>query len=243
MIITKRALPRRTFLRGVGATLALPLLDAMVPALSAQSATRPVRRLGFIYLPNGVSMNFKGVNYWKPIGEGRNFEFSQILAPFAPFRERMVVVSGDSDLVPALQMVKARFPKKKIIVYVPSRDYRRGAATELRGAADQDRTLPLALLSKCQLPAGAGGDAVYRPGLRRGGLGRTLWMGSCAGRPGHESAGSAGGTRGQFVRRPPCRCNQDRRRRESDGLLGAVAWLGPGGKFLLRKSGGHPLHG
>ena len=56
----------------MGATLALPLLDAMVPALSAMAATpaKPVRRLGFIYLPNGVAMNFNGVNYWKPDGEG-----------------------------------------------------------------------------------------------------------------------------------------------------------------------------
>ena len=59
MIVTKKALPRRTFLRGVGVTLALPLLDAMVPALTvtARTAANPVRRLGFIYCPNGVSMN------------------------------------------------------------------------------------------------------------------------------------------------------------------------------------------
>ena len=55
MIITKKCLPRRTFLRGVGATLALPLLDSMVPALSAmaRTAANPVRRLGFIYFPHG----------------------------------------------------------------------------------------------------------------------------------------------------------------------------------------------
>ena len=59
MIITKRALPRRTFLRGLGTTLALPVLDAMVPALSAlaQTPAKPVRRLGFVYLANGVAMN------------------------------------------------------------------------------------------------------------------------------------------------------------------------------------------
>ena len=53
MIFTKRALPRRTFLRGMGATLALPFLDAMVPALSA-GAAKPVTRLGFVYVPNGT---------------------------------------------------------------------------------------------------------------------------------------------------------------------------------------------
>jgi hypothetical protein len=96
MIITKKALPRRTFLRGAGAALALPLLDAMVPALSAVAATvaRPPRRLGFIYLPNGVSMNFKGVNYWTPNREGTDFELSPILSPLAAFRNQMLVVSG-----------------------------------------------------------------------------------------------------------------------------------------------------
>ena len=96
MFVSKVALPRRTFLRGVGATLALPLLDAMVPALTAQSRTaaRPLRRLGFVYMPNGVARNFSGINYWTPLGEGTAFEFSQILKPLEPFRDRMVVVSG-----------------------------------------------------------------------------------------------------------------------------------------------------
>jgi hypothetical protein len=96
MIITKKALPRRTFLRGMGTVLALPLLDAMVPALSAMQNTpaRGVRRLGFIYLPNGVSMNFKGVNYWRPTGASDAFEFSQILKPLESFRNQMVVISG-----------------------------------------------------------------------------------------------------------------------------------------------------
>jgi Protein of unknown function (DUF1552) len=94
MIITKMALPRRTFLRGMGTVLGLPLLDAMVPALSAM--VRPeagARRLGFIYMPNGVAKN-STIDYWTPTGEGKDFELSQILAPLAPFRDRMVVVSG-----------------------------------------------------------------------------------------------------------------------------------------------------
>jgi len=96
MFVSKLALPRRTFLRGVGAALALPLLDAMVPALTAQSRTaaQPLRRLGFVYMPNGVARNFTGVNYWTPLGEGASFEFSPILKPLEPFRDRMVVVSG-----------------------------------------------------------------------------------------------------------------------------------------------------
>ena len=96
MFVSKIFVPRRTFLRGIGATLALPLLDAMVPALTAQSQTaaRPIRRLGFIYMPNGVARNFAGINYWTPLGEGASFEFSPILKPLEPFRDRMVVVSG-----------------------------------------------------------------------------------------------------------------------------------------------------
>ena len=95
MIITKRALPRRTVLRGIGATLALPLLDAMVPALSASTTTAaaPVRRLGFFYVPNGVAMT-GSVNQWTPDGVGTGFTFSPILKPLESFRKQLVVVSG-----------------------------------------------------------------------------------------------------------------------------------------------------
>jgi hypothetical protein len=94
MIITKMALPRRTFLRGMGTVLGLPLLDAMVPALSAMvPPAAAARRLGFIYMPNGVAKN-STIDYWTPKGEGKDFELSQILTPLEPFRDRMVVVSG-----------------------------------------------------------------------------------------------------------------------------------------------------
>ena len=91
MIITKMALPRRTFLRGMGVSVALPLLDAMVPALSAMSRTaaNPISRVGFYYVPNGVIMDA-----WLPKGEETSWEISPTLAPLAPFRDRMVVVSG-----------------------------------------------------------------------------------------------------------------------------------------------------
>jgi len=92
MIITKRVLPRRTFLRGAGAVVGLPLLDAMVPAFAATAPT--VKRLGFIYLPNGVARNFTGIDYWTPEGEGRQFELSPILKPLEPYRDRLTVISG-----------------------------------------------------------------------------------------------------------------------------------------------------
>ena len=78
MIITKKALPRRTFLRGMGATLALPLLDAMVPALSAatSAAAAPVRRMGVVYVPNGVNLA-----KWAPTGGGSDL---RVLADAQP---------------------------------------------------------------------------------------------------------------------------------------------------------------
>jgi hypothetical protein len=93
--ITKKALPRRAFLRGAGSMLGLPLLSAMIPAMSkAQTPATSVRRLGFVYGPNGIARNFKGINYWTPKGEGSNFELSTILTPLAPWRDRLLIVSG-----------------------------------------------------------------------------------------------------------------------------------------------------
>ena len=91
MIITKMALPRRTFLRGIGASLALPLLDAMVPAATAlaQTAANPVTRLGFLYVPNGVIQE-----QWVPATTGAGFALSPILSPLAPYRDRLLVLSG-----------------------------------------------------------------------------------------------------------------------------------------------------
>ena len=91
MFITKKSLPRRTFLRGVGASLALPLLDSMIPArtLLAQTAAKPVSRLGFVYVPHGAIMD-----KWTPAAVGSGFEFTPILKPLEPFRDRLNVVSG-----------------------------------------------------------------------------------------------------------------------------------------------------
>lgn len=76
--------------------------------------------------------------------------------------DRLILVTGDSDLVPALNVIKMRFPKKTIHVYVPARHKGRGAAVELRGAADRNKTLPSLLIKHCQFPAslpdGLGGD-------------------------------------------------------------------------------------
>jgi hypothetical protein len=93
MIITKKALPRRTFLQGAGVVMALPLLEAMVPSMKAAAASP--RRLGFVYIPNGFAITqAKGINYWQPKGQGANFEISPILSPLSAFQDQMTVVSG-----------------------------------------------------------------------------------------------------------------------------------------------------
>jgi len=91
MIITKMSLPRRTFLRGVGATLALPLLDAMVPAATAlaRTAAKPSARLGFIYIPNGANMQ-----QWTPAGESGSLKLSSSLQPLANVRDHVVIPTG-----------------------------------------------------------------------------------------------------------------------------------------------------
>ena len=90
-IFTAKPLSRRTVLRGVGATVALPFLDAMAPGVSAlaPTAAKPVRRFQAIFVPNGMAME-----YWSPAAVGRDFELTPILQPLAPFRDRMLVFSG-----------------------------------------------------------------------------------------------------------------------------------------------------
>jgi hypothetical protein len=89
--MTSKSLPRRTVLQGLGATLALPFLDAMLPAFAARgrAAGKPAHRFQTFYVPNGMAME-----YWLPKGEGTAFELSPILEPLAPYRSQMLVLSG-----------------------------------------------------------------------------------------------------------------------------------------------------
>jgi hypothetical protein len=89
--ITKRHLPRRTFLRGAGVAIGLPLLDSMVPAQTplAATAANPRSRLGCIYVPHGATMD-----KWTPAQSGTGFEFTEILKPLEKYRDRIVVVSN-----------------------------------------------------------------------------------------------------------------------------------------------------
>src|SRR5262245_26563924 len=87
MIVTRKSLPRRVFLRGMGVAIALPALDAMTPAFAASA--KPSVRLGFVYVPNGIIMG-----KWTPKGDGVDFQFAPTMKPLEPFRDRLLVFSG-----------------------------------------------------------------------------------------------------------------------------------------------------
>ena len=89
MFLTNMSLPRRTFLQGVGATIALPFLEAMLPAFKASAAAEPVRRFGAVYVPHGKMMA-----NWTPLTPGADFDFPRILKPLEPFRSQVSIISG-----------------------------------------------------------------------------------------------------------------------------------------------------
>src|SRR6185369_4074644 len=90
MIITKKFLPRRTFLRAMGATMALPLLEAMVPAATplVQTAAKPVRRLGFVFMPMGCD-----ITRWTPPGKDLT-ELSPILSSLEPVKKHISILTN-----------------------------------------------------------------------------------------------------------------------------------------------------
>ena len=96
MIVTKKTLSRREMLRAAGAAVALPFLDSMIPAFGGTlaAAAMPTRRLGVVYVPNGMMMPF-----WTPATEGAGFEFKPIMKPLEPFRDHLRVVSGLNGVV------------------------------------------------------------------------------------------------------------------------------------------------
>ena len=89
MIITGKSIPRRMVLRGLGASLALPLLDGMVPAFASTRAAAPIKRLGVVYVPNGMMMPD-----WTPAAEGKDFAYTRILKALEPYREQIQLLSG-----------------------------------------------------------------------------------------------------------------------------------------------------
>jgi hypothetical protein len=142
MIITKKAIARRTVLRGLGASLALPLLDAMVPAFAPRTnaATTPVIRFGVVYVPNGIMMP-----HWMPDREGEGFELKSILKPFEPFRDQLLVLSG-------LKGVESDGPharaSTRFLTGVPSK---RADGADLQAAVSMDQLIARAQGSHTQL--------------------------------------------------------------------------------------------
>jgi Protein of unknown function (DUF1552) len=105
--ITKKHLSRRTMLRGAGALIALPLLDAMIPAGTAlaNTAAKPLVKLGFVYFPHGAIME-----HWTPEKEGTDFELSSILEPLKPFQKQLTIISGLGNHPGESQAVHAIVP-------------------------------------------------------------------------------------------------------------------------------------
>ena len=128
--ISKKAISRRAMLRGAGATLALPVLDAMVPALTA--APTPVKRLGVVYLPNGQVMED-----WTPLTEGTKFEFTPILKPLEPFRDRLVVVTGLHNLSTPGSFHGHPGSSTKFLTTVPAKASRSSAEIQAGVSMDQ----------------------------------------------------------------------------------------------------------
>ncbi|MBV9507746.1 MAG: DUF1552 domain-containing protein, partial [Acidobacteriia bacterium] len=122
-IITKKSLRRRTFLQGLGTTLALPLLDSMIPALSAAPG-KPTLRLGFVYVSNGIILD-----QWIPKETGRGFALPPILKPLEPVREHINVLTG-------LAQLEANTKGDG------SGDHTRASAAWLTGVHAYDRTRP-----------------------------------------------------------------------------------------------------
>lgn len=88
-MLTRQHLPRRTFLQGAGALVALPMLDAMIPAFAQTKTSKPPLRMAFVYVPNGIIMPD-----WTPAQTGKGFDFPHISEPLAPYRENLLIVSG-----------------------------------------------------------------------------------------------------------------------------------------------------
>jgi uncharacterized protein DUF1552 len=163
MMIFRKAIPRRTFLRGVGATLALPLLDGMVPAFGSRlgAAAKPAIRMGFVYVPNGIVMN-----KWLPGTEGAGFELTPILAPLAPYRKDMLVLSGlDSEPANALPGEAGAFHTRAMAAYLtgvhPKQtegpDIAAGVSVDQLAAKELGKETQIASLELCLDPVQAAG--------------------------------------------------------------------------------------
>ena len=148
MIVTKKALPRRTVLRGIGATLALPLLDGMVPAFAgaADPAVAPVKRLGVVYVPNGMVMK-----EWTSAAEGAELELNAVLKPLEPFRDRLTVLTGLSSTPPRDQSTAAGVHARASTRFLTDVPPKRSDTSDVEAGVSVDQIIAGALAQHTQL--------------------------------------------------------------------------------------------
>jgi hypothetical protein len=148
MIVTKIALPRRTVLRGLGASLALPLLDSMVPAFTAlaQTAARPVLRFGVVYVPNGMVMQ-----EWTPAQEGSDFAFPAAMKPLEPFRDRLTVLSGLANNPPPAAATGAGVHARASTRFLTNVPPKRSDTSQVEAGVSVDQLIAQHLAEETQL--------------------------------------------------------------------------------------------
>jgi Protein of unknown function (DUF1552) len=159
--ITKKHLSRRTFLRGAGVTVGLPLLDAMIPAWTAlaQTAASPKPHMGFMYLPHGAIMD-----QWTPTAEGKSFELTPILKPFAPFQKQLTIVSGLENKGAIAPPVHALSPGTWLSCMTPpeGQEPHGGVTVDQLAAAQLGQDTPLPSLEVATEGRGGNGNACDR---------------------------------------------------------------------------------
>jgi hypothetical protein len=162
MFITRKHLHRRTFLRGAGAAIALPLLDAMIPAQTAlaKTAAKPAMRLGYFYFPHGAIMD-----KWTPATEGTDYELSPILTPLKPFQKQLTVVSGLGNRPGESGAVHAIVPGTWLSCVHPRQTHEPfgGVTADQMAAAHIGQETPLPSLEVATEGSGGGGacDRAY----------------------------------------------------------------------------------
>ena len=161
MFSTKKHLSRRTFLRGAGVTVGLPLLDAMIPAWTAlaQTAASPKPHMGFMYLPHGAIMD-----QWTPAAEGKSFELTPILKPFAPFQKQLTIVSGLENKGAIAPPVHALSPGTWLSCMTPpeGQEPHGGVTVDQLAAAQLGQDTPLPSLEVATEGRGGNGNACDR---------------------------------------------------------------------------------
>jgi hypothetical protein len=143
--VTRRHMPRRSFLKGAGTVIALPFLDAMAPAFARAATAKPPVRMAFMYVPNGIMMKD-----WTPAKEGRDFEITRILKPLEPFREDMLVLTG---LAHRTGDGSAGDHTRASATYLTGVSPKRTTSADVQAGISVDQVAAQALGSKTRLPS------------------------------------------------------------------------------------------